>query len=237
MPTCCPHAVFTCPALTGVTSSATQLVHYDTNTLYTYSSTLVNYATASAACANTQPVPGVVMSGTLVCFSSGYSEHLAVESYFRAQNPGMTGYWIGLRQPGLLGTNPYSKFNFAWEDGAAAPSLYTSGQDYEGVGYSHYGLYWYNGVQNPDGSEPNNVGDTRVWRNCGPADAGDLCITRVPCLGRQPLDGTLGMHSSSSSCAASRHSRWCWRRWRCCCWRWCRCQCRCCMLSGTGRTR
>lgn len=176
-PDCCARAVFTCPALTAVTSSATQLVHYETNTLYTYTSTLVNYATASAACANTQPVPGVVMSGTLVCFSSGYSEHLAVESYFRAQNPGMTGYWIGLRQPGL-GTNPYSKYNFAWEDGAPAPSLYTSGKDYEGAGYSHYGLYWYNGVQNPDGSEPNNVS----CKACA-----DVCRGALACGRRRPL--------------------------------------------------
>lgn len=171
----CRRAVFTCPALTSVTSSATQLVHYDTNTLYTYTSTLVNYPTASAACANTQPVPGVVMSGTLVCYSSGYSENLAVESYFRAQNPGMTGYWIGLRQPGM-GTNPYNKNAFQWEDGAPAPSLVTSGKDYEGVGYSHYGLYWYNGVQNPDGSEPNNVS--------APVRLSGLCVhcivSRVP---------------------------------------------------------
>ena len=29
--------------------------------------------------------------------------------------------------------------------------------DYEGVGYSHWGLYWYNGVLSAQGGEPNNV--------------------------------------------------------------------------------
>ena len=152
--------MFTCPALTDVTSSATKLVDYDANTVYTLHTTAATYAAASAACASAQPVPGVVMSGTLVCFSSGYSEHLAVESYFSAQNPGMNGYWIGLRQPGL-GTNPYSKYKFAWEDGAPAPALHPSGKDYEGVGYSHWGLYYNSGVLSNQGSEPNNVSG---WR-------------------------------------------------------------------------
>jgi hypothetical protein len=130
------------------------LIDYETNKIYTLTTTATDYATASAACANTQPLSRIVTSGTLVCFSLGYSEHLAVESYFRAQNPTLTSYWIGLRQPGL-GTNPYSKFNFAWEDSAPAPSLHPSGQDYDGVGYSHWG--WINSFL---AVEPNNAGAT-----------------------------------------------------------------------------
>jgi hypothetical protein len=130
------------------------LVHYEANKIYTLTTSATTYATASTACASAQPLAGIVTSGTLVCYSSGYSENLAVESYFRAQNPTLSSYWIGLRQPGL-GTNPYNKNAFQWEDGAPAPSLHPSGKDYEGVGYSHWG--WINTFL---GVEPNNAGAT-----------------------------------------------------------------------------
>ena len=85
-------AVITCPGLTTTSNSATRFVDYDNNKLYTYTSTKATYAAASAACAAAQPVPGVVMSGTLWVVN-GYTENQMVEWYFRQQGSSTDGYW------------------------------------------------------------------------------------------------------------------------------------------------
>ena len=62
---------------------------------------------------------------------------------------------FGLRQPGL-GSLPYNRLNFAWEDGSIKPALNPSGQAYDGLGYSHWGLY----AAGPSDGEPNNAAAT-----------------------------------------------------------------------------
>lgn len=70
----------------------TKLVDSDTNKVYTISSSKANYTVASAACALAQPVPGMVMKGTL-WIVNGFSEHIRVETYFRDFNPSVEAYW------------------------------------------------------------------------------------------------------------------------------------------------
>jgi hypothetical protein len=59
---------------------------------------------------------------------------------------------FGLRQP-TVGSGPYNRNAFTWEDGSTKPALNPSGQNYEGAGYSHWGL-WARGTADP---EPNNA--------------------------------------------------------------------------------
>jgi hypothetical protein len=92
-----------------------------------------------------------------------------VESYFRAQNPNMSTYWIGLRQPSL-GNGTYNRLAFAWEDGMPTPALNPSGKDFEGAGYSHYGLN-IAGVY----GEPNNGNDAN--EQCIAAHAGSITFS------------------------------------------------------------
>jgi hypothetical protein len=85
-------AVLTCPALLELDNTPTMMVDSDYNKVYTISSTKATYAAASAACASEQPVPGVVMKGTLWVVN-GFSEHTRVEIYFRDFNPSIGVYW------------------------------------------------------------------------------------------------------------------------------------------------
>jgi hypothetical protein len=88
-----------CPLLSTLASdSATRMVDYDNNKVYTFTATKAPQTTASAACAAAQPVPGLVMSGRLWVVN-GYSENQRVEWYFRQANAGFASYWW---VPGLV---------------------------------------------------------------------------------------------------------------------------------------
>ena len=93
-----------------------------------------------------------------------------VESYFRAENPSMSSYWIGLRQP-TLGSGAWDRYAFRWEDNSPNPALNPSGQNYDGAGYSHWGMLAVNAV----GGEPNNGG--AVNQQCAAAHSISLAFS------------------------------------------------------------